>query len=272
MMIFASILVHGHRGARAVLPENTIPAFEHAIAAGADFIEVDIAFTRDNVPVISHDPSLPEAICTGPGGTRVVREMTLAELRRWDCGGALGSAAFPKQKAVPGTRVPTLDEVLALGERSNIRFNIETKIFKDRPNLTPPPDEYARLLYEAIRRRGMERRVVVQSFDFRTLHAMKRIAPDVPLAALFGGKETRDWAVLAREAGAPAVAPEHVLVTRERVEAAHKAGLKVVPWTVNAPADWDRVIDAGVDAIITDDPAALIEHLKARGLHAGARP
>ena len=108
----SKILVHGHRGARAVLPENTIPAFEHAIEAGADVIELDLAVTRDNVPVVSHDPVLKETLCQGDGPTRVIREMTLAELKRWDCG-SLRAPGFPRQQPVHGARIPTLDEVLS---------------------------------------------------------------------------------------------------------------------------------------------------------------
>src|SRR5437773_11688275 len=88
-----TIQVHGHRGARAMRPENTLPAFEYAIAAGVDVLELDLAVTKDNVLVVSHDPRMNPAFCTGPAGTRVIREMTLAELQRWDCG-AKANAAF----------------------------------------------------------------------------------------------------------------------------------------------------------------------------------
>jgi glycerophosphoryl diester phosphodiesterase len=257
------ILVHGHRGARAVLPENTLPGFEYAIDAGADVIELDLAVTRDNVLVASHDPELPPAICAGPAGSRVIREMTLAQLRRWDCG-SLRNPAFPLQKPVPGARVPTLDEVLALAGRGGFQFNIETKILAEKPELTPPPREFARLLLQAIRKHRLESRVIVQSFDFRTLTAMKELAPEIRLAALLRSAE-EDFDAAAHETGAAIISPEHKLLTKERVAAAHRAGLQVVPWFANSPADWDRLIDAGVDGIITDDPAGLIAHLKARG-------
>lgn len=258
------IAVHGHRGARAVLPENTLPAFEHAIEAGADFLELDLAVTRDNVLVVSHDPVLNPAICQGPEGTRVVRELTLEELRRFDCG-AQKNPAFPKQRPVPGARIPTLDEVLALAPRGSFGFNIEMKSFPDKPHYTPTPEEFARLLLEAILRHQLERRVIVQSFDFRTLRALKRLAPEIPIAALWSSGP-RDFVSIAQEAYATIVSPHFRLVTPEQVRAAQEAGLQVVPWTVNEPEDWDRMIAAGVDGIITDDPAALIAHLKRRGL------
>src|SRR4249920_3499251 len=97
------ILVHGHRGARARRPENTLPAFEYAIAQGVDALEMDMAVTKDNVLVVSHDPVLEGPVCTGPAAKAVIRELTLAQVREWDCG-AKQNPAFPKQQAVPGTR------------------------------------------------------------------------------------------------------------------------------------------------------------------------
>jgi glycerophosphoryl diester phosphodiesterase len=109
----------------------------------------------------------------------------------------------------------------------------------------------------------LERRVIVQSFDFRTLHAMKKLAPDIALAALYEGTP-RDFVEIAKEAGAGTIAPNYRLVTPGEVRKAHAAGLKVVPWTANKPEDWKELTAAGVDAIITDDPAGLIEFLKRR--------
>src|SRR3712207_1582119 len=123
------ILVHGHRGARAVLPENTLPAFEYAIAVGVDVLELDLAVTRDNVLVVSHDPKINSTICSGPKEHAAIRELSLAELRAYDCG-SRKNPLFPLQKPVPGTRIPTLDEVFALADRGKFEFNIETKIFR----------------------------------------------------------------------------------------------------------------------------------------------
>jgi glycerophosphoryl diester phosphodiesterase len=261
---YAEIKIHGHRGARAVLPENTLPAFEHAIEAGADAIELDLAVTRDNVLVVSHDPVLNPAICRSPGGSSIIRELTLEQLRRWDCG-ALQNPEFPHQKPVPGARIPTLDEVLALAPRGDFLFNIETKISPDKPQFTPSPEEFARLVLEAVRRRGLVWRVMLQSFDFRTLHAMRKLAPEIPLAALYGRGE-RDFVSVAREAGAGIIAPHYALVTPEKVKAAHRNGLQVVPWTANDEEVWATLVAAGVDAIITDDPAGLIGYLRRRGV------
>jgi glycerophosphoryl diester phosphodiesterase len=226
---------------------------------------MDLAVTKDNVLVVSHDPDMNPTICSGPAtGSRVIREMTLDELRVWDCG-SKKNPNYPKQKPVPGTRVPTLDEVLALAPRGRFDFNIETKIFRDKPHLTPSPETFARLLLDAARRHKVESRVILQSFDFRTLRAMKQLAPDIRLSALYEG-EPRDFVEIARDAGAGIVSPRYTLVTHARVQSAHSVGLQVVPWTANTPKDWDALIEARVDAIISDDPAELIAYLKSKRL------
>ncbi len=258
------IQVHGHRGARAVRPENTLPAFEYAIGIGVDVLELDMAVTKDNVVVVSHDPYLEPPVCSGPRPKATIHELTLEEVRQWDCG-KLANPKFPKQTPVPGTRIPTLEEVFALAPRGQFQFNIETKSFADHPELTPPPEEFARLVLALIRKHKLERRVILQSFDFRTLVAMKKLAPEIRRAALWENGD-RDFVSIAAEAGsAGIISPMYTLVTPEKVRAAHAAGLEVVPWTANTPADWDKLIAAQVDAIISDDPAELIAYLKKKG-------
>lgn len=258
------IVVHGHRGARALRPENTLPAFEYAIRAGVDVLEMDLAVTKDNVLVISHDPHLNPVICQGPVPNALIHNLTLAEVRQYDCG-ALKNPRFPKQQPVPGTHIPRLNDVLNLASQGSFEFNIETKIFLAHPEYTPSPEAFAKLMLDEVRKHRLESRVILQSFDFRTLHAMKKLAPEIRRCALYEG-EPKSFVQIAQEADASIVSPLFTLVTPEQVKAAHAAGLQVVPWTANTPADWDKLIDAGVDAIISDDPAALIAHLKQRGL------
>jgi glycerophosphoryl diester phosphodiesterase len=252
--------VEGHRGARARRPENTIPAFEYAISQGVDVLELDINVTKDGVLVVSHDPVLHPPVCSGPVPEANIHELTLAQVREWDCG-KIQNPAFATQQAIPGTRMPTLDEVFDLAPKGSFQFNIETKITEKKPELAPPPDEFVRLVLAAVRAHHLESRVTLQSFDFRTLHEMKKIAPEIRRVALYSGS-AKDFVQIAQEAEADIVSPEFHLVTPEQVDAAHKAGLRVIPWTPDKPEDWDRLIAAGVDGIITDDPASLIEHLK----------
>jgi glycerophosphoryl diester phosphodiesterase len=260
-----NIQVHGHRGARAMRPENTLPAFRYAIDAGVDVLELDMAVTRDNVVVVSHDPYLEPPVCSGPRPKATIHELTLEEVRQWDCG-KIQNPKFPKQTPIPGTRMPTLDEVFDLAPRGKFQFNIETKIFADHPGLAPPPDEFARLVLAVVRKHKLEQRVILQSFDFRTLVAMKKLAPEIRLSALWEREGDRDFVSIAKEAGAGIISPMFPLVTPEKVRAAHAAGLEVVPWTANTPAEWDKLIAAQVDAIISDDPAELIAYLKNKRL------
>jgi len=265
LMIAAKIEVHGHRGARAAMPENSLPAFEYAIGLGVDVLELDVVVTKDDVLVVSHDPEMNPVHCVGPAGSpKAIREMTYAQVQLWDCG-AKANPEFPQQKAIPGTRVPSLDSVFALAKKGKFHFNVETKIFPNRPSLTPTPERFAELMLAMIRKHGLEQRVIVQSFDFRTLKAMKHLAPEIRLSALLAFAP-QDFVASAREAGATIVSPQYKLVTPEKVKVAHEAGLQVVPWTANTPADWDKLVAAGSDAIISDDPASLIEYLKAKKL------
>ena len=190
MMTFANaaprIQVHGHRGARALRPENSLPAFEYAMAQGVDVLEMDLAVTKDDVLVVSHDSQMNPAFCEGPAGSEtLIRKMTLAELRQWDCG-AKANRDFPRQRAVPGTRVPTLQEVFDLvkNKGSRVEFNIETKISPAKPELTPTPERFVELVLEIVRKNKLTSRVILQSFDFRTLHAMKKLEPKMRLSEI----------------------------------------------------------------------------------------
>lgn len=257
------ILVHGHRGARARRPENTIPAFRYAIEQGVDVLELDVAVTKDNVPVVSHDPLINATICSGPKTGIPIHTLTLAELHGYDCG-AKRNPNFSTQVPVPGTHIPTLDEVFDLSRGTKVWFNVETKIFADKPELTPGPEEFTQMILDRIRRHGIEKRVILQSFDPRTLRVMKKLDPSIPRAALF--ETNRDWPEVAREFEATLYSPEYHLVTKTRVAQAHADGLQVVPWTVDKPEDWQQMVDSKVDAIITDDPASLIAWLREKGL------
>lgn len=269
------VWVEGHRGSRGTHPENTLPAFDEALRAGVDVLEFDMGVTKDNVVVVSHDPHVSPVICVGPGGKKMeapvgIRSLTLAELKEYDCG-SLKNPRFPEQTPVPGTRIPTLDEVLSHVKASvhpaaaRVRFNIETKISPGEPGLTPPPAEFARLVAAVLRKHGVEKRTVLQSFDYRTLVEMKRIAPSVKTAQLTADN-LLDPDSVARGSKADIWSPYFKWINGDIVGKAQKAGVQVVPWTLNSEEEWDRAVSYGVDGIITDYPARLIEHLKKRKL------
>lgn len=259
------ITVQGHRGARTVLPENTLPAFEYAIEAGADLLELDVSVTKDNVLVVHHDQAVNKTICNGPDGEHAIHSLTLDQVKQFDCG-SKQAEGFPRQQLKPGTKIPTLDEVLSLAPRGVFAFNIEIKSNPKKPELAPEPETFARMVIDTVRKHQLEKRVVIQSFDFRVTRAVRSLAPDLTVAALYGGFP-KDFVHISKEAGdTQIVSPHYLLVTKGKVRKAHKAGLKVVPWTPNEAGQWDKLIKAGVDSIITDDPAALIQHLKQKGL------
>jgi glycerophosphoryl diester phosphodiesterase len=287
------ILIHGHRGARAYRPENTLPAFEYGIQHGDDVLELDLAVTRDNQLVVSHSPFLTqpapkpgdpwnaaanERTCIGPPlppGT-LLHSLTLAQIRQYDCGSRT-LPNFPKQVAVPGTRIPTFDQVLDLAIQGNFQFNVETKSFPNHPEITPTPEAFVRLIDEAVRRHGLRQRVILQSFDFRTLRAMRKIDPAIRLSALFGAARydgmmgitdpDKSFAHIEQITGAEILSPDQSLVTPEQVAIAHRMGVQVAPYTADTPAQWQKLADAHVDAIITDDPTELLLWLRARHLH-----
>lgn len=268
-------LVHGHRGSRGTMPENTLPAFTEALKAGVDVLELDLGVTKDGVVVVSHEPNVTPERCLGPGGAKLekplpLRSLTLEELKKYDCG-TLTNPKFPRQTAVPGTPMPTLEEVFTLVRASKlpaagkVEFNIETKIFPYEPELSPTPEEFAALVVREVKRNAMGPRVMVQSFDSRTLKQVKALAPEIRTSQLTY-EELLDIVPALQAALTDIWSPNYKWITAESVKAAQKAGIPVAPWTINTPKEWDIAIAAGVDAIITDYPADLIAHLKARKL------
>ncbi len=268
-------LVHGHRGTRGTRPENTLPAFSEALRVGADVLEMDMDITKDNVVVISHEPKVTPERCLGPEGKTLekpipIHSLTLEELKKYDCG-ALPNPKFPRQVLVPGTPMPTLDEMFSMVEASTypaaaaVQFNIETKIFPSQPQLTPLPADFIKLVADVVKKHGMEKRVILQSFDVRTLREMKKQVPEIRTAQLTS-EDLVDIVPALKSSKVDLWSPDSTWITAESVNDAHAAGIPVVPWTLDTPKEWDIAIAAGVDAIITDYPADLIEYLKAKNL------
>jgi glycerophosphoryl diester phosphodiesterase len=288
--------LQGHRGARAVAPENTLAGFRAAQAAGASTWELDTGLTRDGVVVVMHDRRLNSDTTRGPDGAWIaapgptLASMTLAELRAYDVGrlrpGSRYAGLWPAQRAVDGERVPTLDAVFELARReapASLRFNIETKLSPLAPDETASPEAMVDALLAVIDRHGLRDRVTVQSFDWRTLALVRRRAPGVATAALSAQRPDFDtvasgaWTAgldlaahggsvprLVQSLGAPIWSPNFRDLTPERLAEARALGLRVIPWTVNDPADIERLMAWGVDGLISDDPALVLRVLKSR--------
>jgi glycerophosphoryl diester phosphodiesterase len=290
----AAFDLQAHRGGRGLAPENTLAAFRNALSLGVTTLETDLAITRDDVVVLSHEPRLNPDLVRGPDGQWLaavgptIHSLTLGELRRYDIG-RLNPATrygqqFPQQRPADGERYPTLAELYALGGES-VRYNIETKTDPTRPGETVDPVRFARLVVDAVRAAKMERRTSIQSFDWRTLIEARRMAPEIDTVCLtietwttnnvagkpspwLGGLEGGSAPQLAKAAGCAAWSPFWRNITPANVAETHALGLKVIPWTVNDPLETARLIDLKVDGLITDYPDRGLAVLAQKGLNA----
>jgi glycerophosphoryl diester phosphodiesterase len=289
--------LQAHRGGRGLAPESRMAAFRNAVALGVTTIETDLAVTRDNVLVLSHEPRLNPDLTRGADGKwltspgRLIHDLTLAELKRYDIGrlnpDTKYGAQFPGQKPSDGERFPTLAELFAMAG-PDMRFNIETKIDPTRPDDTVTTAAFAKLVVDAVHAARMERRATIQSFDWRTLVGARRLAPDIETVCLtiespnmnsvvpkpspwLAGFDVNQGGSLLRQAKAAGCAtwsPFWRNVTTANVAEAHELGLKVIPWTVNNPSDMAGLIDLKVDGLITDYPDRGMDVLAKRGLKA----
>jgi len=286
--------LQGHRGARGLAPENTLAAFETALRIGVTTLELDLAMTKDGVLAVSHDRRLNPDHTRGPDGQFLAREgpairsLAFAEVQHYDVGrlkpGTDYARGFPEQRPVDGARIPALTELFDLVKRvgaDHVRFNIETKITPTSGAETPDPDAFAAAFAKAVRDAGLTARVSIQSFDWRTLKAMQRIAPDIERVCLTAEALTFDtirrgepgpspWLAgldideqagsvprLVEAAGCATWSPLYRNAKPDEIAAAKALGLKIIPWTVNERADMERLIALGVDGIITDYPDRL---------------
>jgi glycerophosphoryl diester phosphodiesterase len=293
--------IEAHRGGRALFPENTLVSFANALSMGVDTLELDIGVTADGAVVVSHERGLNPDLArdaTGayvaPPGIPFVR-LPLSDVKKYDVGqlhpGSAYAAQFPDQLAVPGTPIPTLSEVFALVRKSGddkVRLNIETKIDPSHPDESPDPERFVTLLLDLLGREKFEDRVMVQSFDWRTLQLVQKRAPGIPTVylTLQKGKsptvsldKASEWTAgfnpaehggslprTIKDAGGAIWSPYFGDVTPALVAESHALGLKVVVWTVNKEDDIARLIDTGVDGIISDRPDLLREVAGKKGI------
>ena len=287
--------LQGHRGTRGLAPENTLVAFQRALALGVTTLETDLAVTRDGALVISHDPVLNPDLVRGPDGKWLpskgppIHSLTLEQLRTYDVGRTNPASAYgkqyPEQQPADGQRFPTLKEVFALGAGNKVRFAIETKITPASGSDTPDPVTFAKLVVDAIREAGMTGRVEVLSFDWRTLVEVKKLAPEIRTVCItqstpnFDNATNSTWTAglelsrhdgsvpkLVRAAGCNTWSSFFRNLTPATIAEGQSLGLTVLPWTVNDPADMARLIDWKVDGLITDYPDRARKVMADKGL------
>ena len=293
--------IEAHRGGRALFPENTLPSFANALSMGVDTLELDVGVTSDGVLVVSHERGLNPELARGADGVYVAPpgipfvQLSLEQVKKYDVGqirpGSAYAAQFPDQRALPGTPIPTLREVLELVRRSgdrHVRLNIETKIDPNHPEQSPDPERFVALLLGLVQAEQFSDRVMIQSFDWRTLHLVEKLAPAIPTVYLTQQKGSGATVFLdkasvwtagfnpaehggslpatIKAAGGAIWSPYFGDVTPALIAESHGLGLSVVVWTVNRPEDMARMIEMGVDGIISDHPDTLRNVAGERGI------
>jgi glycerophosphoryl diester phosphodiesterase len=251
----------GHRGARGLMPENSIPGFLHALEFPVTTLELDLAVSKDNQLIVSHEPWFSEEICVvDSGDTLLIRALTAREIAAIDCGSKVNTR-FLKQAKLR-THKPTLDEVItAVNDycqrtgRAQPLYNIE---IKSRPEwdgrYTPPVDEFTQLVLDKLDELKIVSRVTIQSFDPRVLNYVVARKHPVQLAFLVEDEKDVDTALRWVDAIPAIYSPHFSLLTKDIVTRLHQLGMRVIPWTVNDSATMRSLIDMGVDGIITDYP------------------
>lgn len=294
--------LQGHRGARGLAPENTLPAFAAALSLGVTTLEVDVGVTRDGIVVVAHDRMLNPDLTRGSNGDWLtapgpaIHSLTHSELLRYDIG-RLNPAReyarrYPLQRPLDGARIPRLEDVFALARKAgneSVRFNIETKVSPLAPEETLPPAEFTRAVITAIRSAGMAARSTIQSFDWRTLQVVQAEAPEIGtvyLSAqqrfldniLAGKPEGSPWTAgaqfaahgsvprMVKAAGGKIWSPYFGDLDAAKLEEAHRLGLQVIVWTVSDADKIAAMLDLGVDGIISDRPDLVRAEMQRRGM------
>lgn len=278
--------IHGHRGARGLRPENTLPGFACALELGVDALELDVALTADRRLVLTHDLTVSAVTSADtrpafygdplfPYVGRPVGELTLAQLRTLDCGVRLPRHPEDRfvrtQAPVPDTRMPTLGAVLGLVDAygaDGVRLHVELKSDPTRPELSADPHEFTEMVVAELDRHHRLDGAAILSFDWRILEIARSLAPATRRYALIeratmdsvwlNGLRLEDFdgdiPAAAVAAGGTTLSPEHVLVDQELARLAEKAELPLVPWTVNEPGRAAELLDLGAAGLVTDYP------------------
>ncbi len=268
--LFAQKLdVQGHRGARGLMPENSIPAFIRALDEGVTTLELDVVITADRRVLVSHEPFMSAEICLSPSGEEIPRaeqreynifELTAAETTFYDCG-SKGNERFPDQAKMMVLK-PLLVEVIDSVENyisakkiPNVNYNIEIKSSPSGDDQFHPSfDVFSDIVHGLLKEKLPTFRYTIQSFDFRVLKYFNQSYPEVSLVALIENRRGIE-AILEELGFIPEVySPNHLLLSKNGVDECHEKGMKVVPWTVNDRKRMEKLVEWGVDGIITDYP------------------
>ncbi len=260
--------IQGHRGCRGLYPENSIPAFEHALNLGVRVLEMDVCLSADGQVVVSHEPYMNARYASHPSGNPVLKEeesrlnlyqIPYSEIKRFDVG-SRGNASFPEQKKV-STYKPLLSEVLALGEAFRkktgeaIYYNIEIKSEPSEYGHSQPASikDFSDRVQRVIRAHVANPFIILQSFDFAVLAYYHQVYPEVRLSALVESESPQY--TLDVLGFTPAIfSSSYQHLTPEMIQFCQSKGMQVVPWTINSTEKMQQFEAWGVDGIITDYP------------------
>lgn len=274
--------IQGHRGFRGLYPENTIPAFEHALQLGVQVLEMDVCISADGQVVVSHEPYMNSIYSSKPDGQPVSKEeekkfnlfqMRYEEIKQFDTG-KRGNSSFPEQHAMAAHK-PLLSEVLALGEAFRkkhhraIYYNIEIKSVEAEYGISQPKtvEEFSEKVWAVISKQVKPEFIMLQSFDFKVLKYWNKAMVEgkfpaqISISALVSRKSPENTIL---DLGfTPAIySPNYQALSPEFVIYCHKNGMKVVPWTANESEVIARLAEMGVDAVITDYPNRVPQYIK----------
>ncbi len=317
--------VYGHRGDRSYSPENSIPAYNTGLSVGVDWVDMDIGITQDGVIVVYHDSWINPDFTSLSGKffakskqeffkgmmpdeskqitPYLIHNMTFKDLQKYDIGTLNPNSPyaqfFPNQVALPNTRIPSLQEVINFVDKKTnkkVMYQIEVKNDPTKPEWTVSKQEFAKKLYDELKKNNLVNRVEIQAFDWGVLYELQKLnkniktsylvgyddiprmkESDVNIAGLWsGGKLLKNYnnslPYMVKSLGGSCYEPEDVMLTKEDLDEAHRLGLKVVVWTwpEHSGTTFDpkliiKLISWGIDGIITDDPGRLNSMLAARG-------
>lgn len=260
----------GHRGARGLMPENTIPAFLKALEfPSIQTLELDLAVSKDNQLIVSHEPWLSPDICLNPEGDSLsnlpeermlIFQLTTSEIQAYDCG-SLTPKEFPQQESVVVSK-PTLGEVVEAvrtfceaNNRPFPNFNMEIKSRADWDGIyTPPIEEFVDLVVKSLNRLNIRKGANIQSFDVRPLQIIHKLDPSIPLSYLIDEQKSLVQHIEDLGFTPRIISPYYQILDEAFISQAKDAGMKIIPWTLNETADMDLFKNKGVDGIITDYP------------------
>ena len=277
---FENFEIHGHRGCRGLMPENTIQAFRKALELDVDYLELDVVISKDRKVVVSHEPFFNSIFSTKPSGEPVVSDtetnlymMTYEEIRSYDVG-LRGNPSFPEQNKVASCK-PLLSEVTDLVIEHHLSFgskppglNVELKSLPSEYNISQPePADFVDMVLDLVYSIEHQLDIVFQSFDFNVLQILnvhQKSSRNFKISVLIEPEDDNEIDSNLEKLGfKPDIwSPNFSVLSKTKVDYLHQKGIKVIPWTVNEISDMSKMLDLGCDGIITDYPDRAIAYIK----------